>query len=350
MTVPAATHRGIISYRYVHVVIAPHVRLTPNFPSATRWIMHRLIRQAVTLVMIAAPLSCGAAAQPPPKVAAPNELTPAEVNGETKSQRGLRDERVAVGGGLELHIQCNGEGTPIVVFESGLGQGVEAWRRVWGPVSSFTRACVYDRANHGSSGVAKVPHSNRQMARELYALLSNADEAAPYVLVGHSMGGTNVQFFLEEHSDSVAGMVLIDASPEPPPFDEIPAAAMIEFERNITKLEGLDVKTMQAGFEELRESKRTLGDKPLAVLVAGRPLADPNFDETQAKQHLAKRQKAQETLLHLSSNAVLLVEENSAHHIPYEAPATVIRTVEAVVAAARTGTQLTESAIRAGEQ
>jgi pimeloyl-ACP methyl ester carboxylesterase len=312
--------------------------------------MHRLTRQAVTLMMTAAPLSCGGAAPPPPKVAAATESTPAEPHGETKPPHGLRDERVDVGGGLELHIQCNGEGTPLVVFESGLGQGVEAWRRVWGPISSFTRACVYDRANHGSSSAAKVPHSNRQMARELHALLSNAAEPAPYVLVGHSMGGTNVQFFLEEHSDSVAGMVLIDASPEPPPFDEIPAAAMVEFERNIAKLEGLDVKTMRAGFEELRESKRSLGDKPLAVLVAGRPLADPNFDETRAKQHLVKRQQAQETLLRLSSNAVLLVEESSAHHIPDEAPATVIRTIEAVVAAARTGTPLTESAIRAREQ
>lgn len=61
----------------------------------------------------------------------------------------------------------------------------------------------------------------------------------------------------------------------PPPFDEIPAAAMVEFERNIARLEGLDVKTMMAGFEELRESNRSLGDKPLAVLVAGRSPADP---------------------------------------------------------------------------
>lgn len=319
--------------------------------------MHRPTRQTVTLAMITAPLACGGAVQPPAKVAAATETihpeTRAETRSETRSEtepgRGFRDERVDVGGGLLLHIQCNGVGTPLVVFESGLGQGVEAWRRVFGSVASFTRACVYDRANHGSSGSAKVPHSNRQMARELHALLSNAEEPAPYVLVGHSMGGTNVQFFLEEHGDNVAGMVLIDASPEPPPFDEIPSEARVEFERNIARLEGLDVKTMIAGFEELRESKRNLGDKPLAVLVAGQPLADAVFDEAQAKQHLVKRQQAQAPLLHLSSNAVLLVEENSAHHIPEQAPGTVIRTIEAVVAAARTGTALTESAIRRGE-
>jgi thioesterase domain-containing protein len=307
--------------------------------------MNHTAWQGLILLVLVAPLACRGAVQPAPKVASTSETTHAGEDERIRRGRSSLDKLVDVGGGLRLHIQCSGDGTPLVVFDSGLGQGSEAWHQVWGPVSSFTRACVYDRANHGSSDSAKVPHSNRQMARELYALLSNADEAAPYVLVGHSMGGTNVQLFLEEHSDSVAGMVLIDASPEPPPFDQIPPAAMVEFERNIARLEGLDVETMMAGFEELRTSKRTLGNKPLAILVAGRALEDPNLDATKAKQHLAERQKAQKPLLQLSSNGVLLVEENSAHHVPDEAPQTVIRTVEAVVTAVRTDTQLTASVI-----
>jgi pimeloyl-ACP methyl ester carboxylesterase len=159
-------------------------------------------------------------------------------------------------------MHCDGVGVPLVVFDSGLGQGSEAWRRVWRPVASFTRTCVYDRAGHGQSDPAHVPHSNREMARELYTLLTNSAEVGPYVLVGHSMGGTNVQLFVEEHETSVAGMVLIDASPEPPPLERIPAAALAEFERNIATLEGLDRRTLLAGYDELRASKRTLGAAP----------------------------------------------------------------------------------------
>lgn len=214
------------------------------------------------------------------------------------------------------------------------------------PVASFTRACVYDRATHGRSDPAHVPHSNRQMARELYALSRNSGETGPYVLVGHSMGGTNVQLFLEEHEASVAGMVLIDASPEPPPIDRIPAATMADFERNIEALEGLDLKTLLAGFDELRASKRTLGDKPLAILVAGRVLEDPNFDDAQAQQALTERQAAQKPLLRLSSNAVLIIAQDSDHQIPDEAPDTVVRAVHAVVKVARTGGRLSASSIQ----
>jgi pimeloyl-ACP methyl ester carboxylesterase len=180
------------------------------------------------------------------------------------------------------------------------------------------------------------------MARELHGLLNNSTEGGPYVLVGHSMGGTNVQLFLAEYGPSVAGMVLIDASPEPPPIDRIPPAALADFEKNIAALEGLDLKTLLAGFDELRTSRRTLGAKPLAILVAGRALADPNFDAAEAERLLAERQEAQKSLQALSSNSVLVIARESAHHIPNEDPALVIHAVDAVVRSVRTGERLSE--------
>jgi pimeloyl-ACP methyl ester carboxylesterase len=160
------------------------------------------------------------------------------------------------------------------------------------------------------------------------------------------MGGTNVPLFLEEHDESVAGMVLIDLSPEPPPIDRIPPAAMAEFERNTAALEGLDLQTLIAGFEELRASTRSLGSKPLAILVAGRALEDPNVDDAQAKQVLAERQQAQSRLLPLSTNSVLVIAENSSHHIPDEDPKIVNRAVRAVVESARTGRALSAAEIQ----
>jgi hypothetical protein len=61
---------------------------------------------------------------------------------------------------------------------------------------------------------------------------------------------------------------------------------------------------------------------------------------------LIERQESQKPLLRLSSNSALVVAQNSAHHIPDEAPDTVIRAVRAVVEGARTGERMSEPSIR----
>jgi hypothetical protein len=48
-------------------------------------------------------------------------------------------------GGRHLNLECQGIGTPVVVFVAGLGDsGQAAWRTVWGQVARSTRACIYD--------------------------------------------------------------------------------------------------------------------------------------------------------------------------------------------------------------
>ena len=257
--------------------------------------------------------------------------------GAASAEGAARSERVDIGDGLALHLHCEGRGKPTVVLESGLGEGVEAWSRVVPGISEFARVCAYDRAGHGRSDPFRFPHSNRQMARELYALLDKSGEGGPYVLVGHSMGGTNVQLLLEEHPESVAGMVLLDSSPEPAPIEKMPPALVADFEQNIRRLEGLDVKTWLAGFEELRVSKRSLGDRPLLVLVAGKPQQDPNLTPEQRLEFLEARQRAQGSLVALSSNAALVDVPESGHHLPREAPEVVVQAIYAVVDSARTG-------------
>lgn len=253
------------------------------------------------------------------------------------SSSAARFERVDIGGGRALHIQCEGAGRPLVVLDSGLGEGVESWSLVQPHVAAFARVCAYDRAGHGRSEAFQFPHSNRQMARELFALLEKSGESGPFVLVGHSMGGTNVQLFLDEHPASVAGMVLLDSSPEPAPIEKMPPALVADFEQNIKRLEGLDLKTWRGGFEELRVSKRSLGDKPLLILVAGKPQQDPNFTPEQARDFLAARQREQQPLVSLSSNAALVTVPESGHHLPREAPGIVVQAIFAVVDSVRTG-------------
>src|SRR5918995_5554862 len=116
-------------------------------------------------------------------------------------------------GGYSLHLNCTGEeGTPTVVMDSGLGGTVLDWQLVQPEVAKFTRVCTYDRGGMGWSERSPQPRTSQQFVEELHALLGNAGVEGPYVLVGHSLGGVNVQLFVSQYPDEVAGMVLVDSA------------------------------------------------------------------------------------------------------------------------------------------
>ncbi len=104
-----------------------------------------------------------------------------------------------------------GVGVPTVVFESGLGDGKEVWASVFRAVSKHTRVFAYDRAGYGQSAGSAQARDGHQMVEELRAVLKTANIPAPYVLVGHSLGGTLVKLFARMYPEEVAGVVLVDA-------------------------------------------------------------------------------------------------------------------------------------------
>jgi pimeloyl-ACP methyl ester carboxylesterase len=110
-----------------------------------------------------------------------------------------------------MHIHVAGEGTPTVVFESGMGASCLSWTLVQPQVAQFTRAVSYDRAGHGWSDPAREPRIAQQIAQELQVLLDAAGVPGPYVLVGHSFGGYVNQAVAHMYRNEVTGMVLVDS-------------------------------------------------------------------------------------------------------------------------------------------
>ena len=115
-------------------------------------------------------------------------------------------------GGYRLHIVCEGYGTPTVVMDAGLGGNALEWRDVQNEVRKFTRVCTYDRAGYGWSDLGPTPRTSSQIVNELYLLLETLDYEKPFLLVGHSYGGYNVQLFTRRYPFLVSGMVLVDSS------------------------------------------------------------------------------------------------------------------------------------------
>jgi len=118
-------------------------------------------------------------------------------------------------GGYQLHLYCTGttvDGSPTVILENGLGSTSAAWSLIQPEIAKATRVCSYDRAGMGWSNSSPEPRDAQHIAQELHTLLQNADVAAPYVLVGWSMGGLYARAYAAQYGDEVTGLVLIDSS------------------------------------------------------------------------------------------------------------------------------------------
>jgi pimeloyl-ACP methyl ester carboxylesterase len=124
-------------------------------------------------------------------------------------------------GGRSLHLTCTGTGTPTVVLEAGLGEMSSHWARIAPAVARSTRVCAYDRAGLGWSDASSRTPDGHSVASDLHALLRAAGVPAPYVLAGHSIGGTYAMAYAATYPDDVAGLVLLDSS-SPQQFTALP--------------------------------------------------------------------------------------------------------------------------------
>jgi len=116
-------------------------------------------------------------------------------------------------GGRKLRVQIEGqarEGQPTVVFVSGLGEGVEAWKLVQPQVAPFARSISYDRAGLGQSDPDDARPTHQHAMAQLHTLLQNAGIKPPYVLVGHSIGGPLIRMYAGLYPGEVAGLVYVD--------------------------------------------------------------------------------------------------------------------------------------------
>jgi pimeloyl-ACP methyl ester carboxylesterase len=117
-------------------------------------------------------------------------------------------------GGYRLHLYESGSGNIPVILDAGLGLNSLEWCLVQPAVAEFARVCSFDRAGYGWSDRGPLPRTSLQMIHELHMLLEKAELPKPYILVGHSLGGINVQLYAHHYPDEVAGLILVDSSHE----------------------------------------------------------------------------------------------------------------------------------------
>lgn len=122
-------------------------------------------------------------------------------------------ERMVDVGTHRLRAFVAGEGVPVVVIDGGLGVRSEEYGALQVRVAANTTVIRYDRAGYGGSEAGPVPRDSGTEADELRALLEGLGVPGPYVMVGHSLGGLNLEVFADRYPNQVAGLVLLDPPP-----------------------------------------------------------------------------------------------------------------------------------------
>lgn len=110
----------------------------------------------------------------------------------------------------QVEVATAGTGPATVVFEAGLGDDWTSWDEVADEVSRHAGVFAYSRPGYGASDPTVSSRDPKQIVEELRALLKSEGYAPPYVLVGHSMGGTYMEYFAKSHPSEVVGVVLVD--------------------------------------------------------------------------------------------------------------------------------------------
>src|SRR4051794_19264636 len=273
-------------------------------------------------------------------------------------------------GGHRLYLDCLGQGSPTVVLDNGLGEVAASWARIVADVDTTTRVCAYDRAGQGWSDDATA-QDGVTAARDLHTLLSVAGEHGPYLLVGHSIGGTYALTYAARYPQQVAGMVLLDSS-SPEQFSSIPSypgqyavahrvealaptlsrlglgrvlAAVAPSHLPTSAADEVTALTADAHgarsvsaewqvlpklFEQAR-ALTTLGSRPLAVLTA-----------SESQQKTDGWGAAQDRLAALSSHSVHRVVESTHLGLLEDqlGSSAAVKAIDEVIASARTGSRV----------
>ena len=235
--------------------------------------------------------------------------------------------------GRQVEIATAGAGgAATVVFESGLGEDWTHWDEVAREVARHARIFAYSRPGTGASGPVTTSRDPKTIVEELRALLASQGYAPPYLIVGHSMGGTYMELFAKAHPEEVIGAVLVDprhrdfldtCTGAGLPLDKcgIPES-MLQTQSAATIAE---YHAFTAASEEMHAAG-PFGSYPVRVLTAA------NHPWSAAEESLWESMLAS-----LAAEAVdggQIIVRGAGHHIQLDRPDVVVNTILAILSPA----------------
>lgn len=175
---------------------------------------------------------------------------------------GVPHQLVDVGAGRKMNLYCSGKGAVTVLFDAPSGDAGWNWYRVQPAVAKHTRACIYDRAGFGFSDAAARPNTSENVVEDLHKLLAGAGEKGPFVLVGNSLGGANVQVYAYRYPQDVRGLVLVEPQHEDETarLDKASGGKIKQMYAMVSEQGKYCLAASQKGFTNAEEKTNCIGD------------------------------------------------------------------------------------------
>ena len=303
---------------------------------------------------------------------------------------GLPDKADVSIGKERFSYALRGAGEPAVIFEAGLGGGMDTWMPVFHEVSTFTTAFAYDRRGYEESGKPvdapktssaseaammagetvldvvvpgastvvtlgmfttnladeSAPRTGAVIVAELHEVLKKTGLQPPYILVGHSLGGLYMSLYARTYPEEIAGLLLLDSMhPEQIercqhylPVDECDPEHYPWWVKTLIKMTPTVIKAEMTGATETGRQIRGAGALPfvpLVVLSHGEPPADePGMGQMWAA--------LQQDLANESPRSTHIIAHKSGHNIQSDEPELVIQSIKDLVMQARQGSTISK--------
>jgi pimeloyl-ACP methyl ester carboxylesterase len=124
-------------------------------------------------------------------------------------------EKFVKANGINYHTFTKGlenrkSNMPVIVFENGMGMGLDNWDHVINELAKTWPVFAYDRAGVGKSEKVFQMPTTKHVSENLREVLKQLKIDPPYVLVGHSMGGVYIRAFSGLYPNDVTGLVFVD--------------------------------------------------------------------------------------------------------------------------------------------
>lgn len=238
---------------------------------------------------------------------------------------------IEAAGGHQVEFVVSGQGSPVVVFENGLGGTLDWWSKVWPDAVQETTSLAYNRAGYGKSETSFETRDGAHIVEELRTLLKARGLPPPYVLVGHSLGGLYMQLFARKYPQDVAALVLVDAThPEQLKGAGDPAIWPTWLKLSFGLLTSETAKRELAALDPTGQAVLGLPVDPSVPVFVLSALQPMEASSTMADD--ANRKRADIANLYPRARQVWV---DSGHGIPLEKPEAVVQAIREAVQSAR---------------